>query len=99
MKGIVAPELGPKSFGTFEKQAPEEKRILNFNKVQILELYYLITYCNNNNYYFSYFLTSGNTLLWAHFILQRYYLFIISRLNYLGLESVLFAFFLLKKLN
>ena len=26
MKGIVAPEIGPKRFGTFEKQAPGQHR-------------------------------------------------------------------------
>ena len=26
MEGIVAPEIGPKSFGTFKKQAPDEER-------------------------------------------------------------------------
>ena len=30
IKGIVVPDIGPKSFGTFEKQAPDTERIVTF---------------------------------------------------------------------
>ena len=33
IKGIVAPEIGPKSFGTFEKQAPGLNGIVGFHSV------------------------------------------------------------------
>ena len=33
IKGIVAPEIGPKSFGTFEKQAPGLKMLQIMNVV------------------------------------------------------------------
>ena len=31
IEGIVAPEIGPKSFGTFEKQGPVSRRSRNFS--------------------------------------------------------------------
>ena len=37
IKGIVAPEIGPESFGTFEKQAPERNSILT-STIQVQSL-------------------------------------------------------------
>ena len=34
IKGIVAPEIGPKSFGTFDKRAPDQRNNLNPSTTQ-----------------------------------------------------------------
>ena len=41
MKGIVAPEIGPKSFGTFEKQAPGLLLITKISQVKILQFIFV----------------------------------------------------------
>ena len=43
IKGVVAPEIGPRSFGTFEKQGPAPKRTShNYDDLHTRELYVIL---------------------------------------------------------